>query len=361
MTRKTVSWIAVGIAALFVSAVLFSRTSPPGLLHTIQPHDKIVGFQTVALSPDGKTLATGNDISPVVELWDVETGRQTASLGGNPNSVHRILFSPSGDRILVVGRDRISRLWSLPYGHLLHTFPRESYHQFAAFTGDGIVVLERERDGDRVILSFHDRQDGSLIRTLEMPGTESSIWFAREGRYAFARDALDSDSGVLWDVQSGKPIRSFPIMGGYHTMTFSPDGRKLFGKSMTSISVWSVADGAPLATYGVPEVSIISISVSQDGSLILSGDRYMDVTGGSLIIELLRGFGMDIERVREGVPPAGAFLSCGKTGQIRRTFPGHKYTIHTVAFTPDTTRAITASNDRIQIWDISDVETEPQP
>src|SRR5262249_35666126 len=50
---------------------------------------------TVALSPDGETLATGNEQGKVV-LLEVKTGRRRLTLEGHAHAVRRLAFSPDG-------------------------------------------------------------------------------------------------------------------------------------------------------------------------------------------------------------------------------------------------------------------------
>jgi WD40 repeat protein len=60
----------------------------------------------VALSPDGKTLATRADDVPEIMLWDVRTGQELLSIAPPGPIVHAMLFSPSGDRLFASGEDK---------------------------------------------------------------------------------------------------------------------------------------------------------------------------------------------------------------------------------------------------------------
>lgn len=57
---------------------------------------------SVALSPDGKTLASGGgylgpDLKPgEIMLWDVDTGKRRESLKGHSGGVWSVAFSPDG-------------------------------------------------------------------------------------------------------------------------------------------------------------------------------------------------------------------------------------------------------------------------
>src|SRR3954470_2592735 len=58
-------------------------------------------LDAIAFSPDGLTLATASGDTRTVTLWDVETGRERASLSGHQGPTWSLAFSPDGRRLAV--------------------------------------------------------------------------------------------------------------------------------------------------------------------------------------------------------------------------------------------------------------------
>ena len=69
------------------------------------PHPHGHRVSSVAFSPDGKMLATGEGEwwEPVVRLWDVESQKQIGLLQGHTRQVHSIAFSPDGKLLASAG------------------------------------------------------------------------------------------------------------------------------------------------------------------------------------------------------------------------------------------------------------------
>jgi WD40 repeat protein len=67
---------------------------------------------SLAFSPDGKTLATGNEAGHI-QLWDAATGKTLAALRGHTDKVWALAYSPDGKVLVSGSADKTIMLWDV--------------------------------------------------------------------------------------------------------------------------------------------------------------------------------------------------------------------------------------------------------
>ncbi|AGP51966.1 helix-turn-helix domain-containing protein [Streptomyces rapamycinicus] len=84
---------------------------------TVHGHSRSVRFETAALDPDGRVLATG-DTGANVHLWDVATGKSKsrAVLTGQTDVVEALAFSGDGHTLASADSSGSIRLWDVATG-----------------------------------------------------------------------------------------------------------------------------------------------------------------------------------------------------------------------------------------------------
>jgi WD40 repeat protein len=81
---------------------------PTGSESTLRGH--LYAVTALALSPDGRTLATGGD-DPAIKLWNMSGRQEVARLDGAPLGSWSLAFSPDGTVLAAGGSDGVLRLW----------------------------------------------------------------------------------------------------------------------------------------------------------------------------------------------------------------------------------------------------------
>jgi len=122
-------------------------------------------------------------------------------------------------------------------------------------------------------------QDVAVFPQLGHSDYINSVAFTPDGMQFL----LGSDDGTikLWDINSGKVIRTFSgHSDSVASVAFSPDGKYvLSGSDDRTVKLWDVSSGLEIRTFSGHTDSVVSVVYSPDGKYILSGS--WDKTVGS--------------------------------------------------------------------------------
>jgi serine/threonine protein kinase/WD40 repeat protein len=198
---------------------------PPRLLHTIPRPGKTAG--QVVFSPDGKTLYAAWNEDGVIRAIDPESGRWR-ELGVYGPRLRRMAVAPDGTLLAAVGEGGV-RLWMLPDGTPrgeVAGAPPASWS--IAFSPDANTLAVGGMESVRLF----EVATGRSVRTLEFPGKVRWVGFRPDGQsLAVAGESVDN------------PVLLFDVSTGAHTLRLEGDETPL------QSGAWR-ADGSLLATAG---------------------------------------------------------------------------------------------------------------
>src|SRR5581483_1627946 len=84
---------------------------------------------SVAISPDGKTLASGSG-DKTIKLWDLASGREIVTLPGHSDYVKSVVFSPDGRMLVSASKDKTIKLWRAQESAKSVSTNKEGFHNF---------------------------------------------------------------------------------------------------------------------------------------------------------------------------------------------------------------------------------------
>jgi WD40 repeat protein len=184
----------------------------------------------VAFSPDGRTAAFGSQ-GNIISLLDLATGKDLGRLLGHPLGTAAIALTADGKTLASRGAgDGTVRLYDVASGKNL----RQITLPGAANPGGrgGIATLPLAFGGNTAGLAFSP--DGRVLAATEPARQQAGLAVG------------------LYDVVTGKAIRQVvlpPQAGG--SLAFSPDGRSLAVENINqTVTVWEVASGRERAHLG---------------------------------------------------------------------------------------------------------------
>ena len=208
----------------------------------------------------------------MVQLWDIASGTNIATLRGHSSRVRSVAFSPDGKTIASRDRDNTILLWDVETREIIATLRGHTdwYDPSFAFSPDG-TLLAGWGPHDDVLL--WDVASGTNIATLEVDRSIESVSFSPDGTLL----AVASRYGdvMLWDVALGTNIATLEVGGlyNYYSVSFSPDGTLLASGCDAAILIWNVPNREHVTTLQGHTGAVTSVSFSPDGTtLASSGD-----------------------------------------------------------------------------------------
>ena len=272
----------------------------------------------VAISPDGKTLATGG-LDGTIRLWDVDTGKFIKCLLGHNSWVFRLAWSPDGNTLASAGAyDGSVGLWDVktgvlrrairsPHGVVTYVAWAPSGTQLAFATGNSGHMLVYDVVRGEYFNNNKDREvalgvgiaaldwspDGRFVGFVGST-TPVSLWelsAVRQNKFllpeeggvtyslAYSRDGKEVAVGGLKDIrvfdfETEKLTRT--IAGAAYSVAYSPDGKMLASAPQNGVvQIWEADTGKPIKT--LTGSATMSLSWSADSKLLATMTYYTTV------------------------------------------------------------------------------------
>ena len=240
------------------------RTEKWQCLRTLTSNSAV---NSVAISPDGKILASGSD-DKTIRLWNIDTEQAISTLTGHSRAVQSVAFSPDGTILASGSDDQTVKLWNLKNCEEICTFSGHNHAvKSVTFSPNGNFLASGSWDKT---IKLWNVQTGVQESTLRGHGLQvTSVAFSPCGK--FLGSASFDRTVRLWDLTFGSSTPFYGHVWAVFAIAFSPDGKSLAtGSNDNTVILWDRKTGKALYTLLAHSWSVVAVAFSPDGETLIS-------------------------------------------------------------------------------------------
>jgi WD40 repeat protein len=225
----------------------------------------------IALSPDGKTVASGSE-DGAVRLWDVETGKVLAKWTAHGSRTTSACWSRDGGLVASGSSDGTTRVWDVESGKTVLAIETELSVDAVIYSPDTTMIATGGYSQKEDYLKIWDAKTGKLVANLKgHTRTVYCLAWTADGK-TFISGSGDSLIRT-WNTTTWQQITVLTGHTNYvWSIAISLNGRILASASWDkTVRLWNIENSQPIGLPLEHGDEVGCTSFSTDGKLLATG------------------------------------------------------------------------------------------
>jgi len=237
-------------------------------------HGHTQAITAVIFNDHDTILATASD-DKTINLWDMKTLAKIHSLTGHSHAVKSLAFHPHGQFLASGSWDKTIKIWDVKTGLPLNTLAGHKLQVNAvAFNLQGQLLASASYDRTVRVWKLEDGNFNLLTTLFGHTWAVLTVAFSPTHSNLLATGSGDNTI-KLWDINTGELIST---LSGHSwsvvAVAFSADGETLISGSWDkTVKIWQISTKSEIASLVGHTDSVSGVVMRDDGGLIISGSK----------------------------------------------------------------------------------------
>jgi WD40 repeat protein len=320
---------------------------------------------SLAISPDGKWLASGNWRGEVC-YWDLLTRQAITRFQAHPGVVFGLAFSPDGKLLATGGTDQLIHFWQAATTNRVRTLRGHLSEIWSLdFSADGHTLVSASKDGTAKL--WNTKPGPVRNQTLVLPTNSVPIGFLPDGSTLVTMN-WKSRTSQFWSLPGGQCISSFTweevAQRGCQSVEVFAWNRVVTGVTQDgTVHLWDLITRQPMDSvrFGVPCFGPRDLSADNRWLLGLHSDLTLalyDLRQAQLAKHFSEArwggaFSPDLRWLAYATTNYTIKLWDLAARRERAILRGHRWHVDTLRFSPDSKLLATGGWDNdVLLWSV---------
>jgi WD40 repeat protein len=241
----------------------------------------------VDVSPDGRLAATGS-LDYSIKIWDLSRGALLRTLMGHTDLITGVAFTGDGRRLISVSMDKTAKVWDVESGREMYAVEKNrGLTDVAMVPVSGLAVFGSEGEA-----TVFDLPSGKEVRSF--PITGNRLCSTPDGRLIVWNPA----GFEIRSVPDGQLISRIETDSDVNFVRALPNGRHAVSAHPGGLRLWDLTNGAMIRSVALGTESPTALAITPDGTRAFWGSERGGIYSWPIDVSVSRAIPAGHDRLR---------------------------------------------------------------